>query len=207
MKVLSMISRKFDYTIKTVIVGDSGVGKTCFLVRFIRDIFDDCSQPTLGVDFLSKIVETKQGRRVELQIWDTAGQELFRSVTRGYYRGCAIAFLVFDLTNHNSFKNIERWLSDVKDVAPPKVIPVLIGNKEDLSTENSVSREEAEKFAAEHQMKYFTASAKTGTGVSEAILSSVEKIDQSADPAVFSNQNENIIFEGEDDKAKDSSCC
>jgi len=202
-----MISRKFDYTIKTVIVGDSSVGKTCFFVRFIRDVFDDFSQPTLGVDFLSKIVETKEGRRVELQIWDTAGQELFRSVTRGYYRGCAIAFLVFDITNHSSFKSIERWLSDVKEVAPPNVIPVLIGNKEDLSSSIAVTAEEAQKFASEHQMKYFTASAKTGAGVSEAILSAVEAIDQSADPALFSNQNDNIIFENDEEKPKESSCC
>lgn len=202
-----MIPRQFDYTLKTVIVGDSGVGKTCILVRFIRDVFDDCSQPTLGVDFLSKIVETQKGHHIELQIWDTAGQELFRSVTRGYYRGCAIAFLVFDLTNHNSFVSLERWYQDIKDIAPPKVLPVLIGNKADLSDSINVSEEEAKQFAIDHNMLYFTSSAKTGFGVSNAIISCVEKIDQVFDPSQFVAHSENIIYETEEKKNSDKSCC
>ena len=93
-----MQTRNFDFSVKTVVVGDSGVGKTCILLRFIRDKFEETAQPTLGVEFMTKIVETKK-HRIELQLWDTAGQELFRAVTKGYYRGSAGAFLVFDITS------------------------------------------------------------------------------------------------------------
>lgn len=200
-----MMARKFDYTLKTVIVGDSGVGKTCLLVRFIRNLFDDCSQPTLGVDFLSKIVETKQGRRVELQLWDTAGQELFRSVTRGYYRGSSIAFLVFDLTSRTSFESLVSWYNDIKDVAPPNVIVVLIGNKLDITEKQTVSLEEANDFAQQHHMKFFATSAKTGENVSESILSSVEDIDQHSSAAAVAQQQkvDTIIF---DDEPKKTMC-
>ena len=201
-----MIGKKFDYTIKTVVVGDSGVGKTCLLVRFIRDFFNDSTQPTLGVDFLSKIVDTSRGRHVELQLWDTAGQELFRSVTRGYYRGSVIGFLIFDLTNKNSFENIEHWLKDIKEVAPPKIITVLIGNKKDLEDKICVSEEEAQNFAKAHGMLYFSTSAKTGENVSKAFISCVEDIDQNTDSSTFAtSKNENIVFE--DIKEEKSGCC
>ena len=199
------MSRKFDYTIKTVIVGDSGVGKTCLLVRFIRDFFDDCSQPTLGVDFLSKIVETSQGRRVELQLWDTAGQELFRSVTRGYYRGSSIAFIIFDLTSRMSFQNIERWYDDIKEIAPPNVVTVLIGNKNDMTDNITITSEEATNFAESHHMKFFAVSAKTGENVSNAFLSSVELYDQHTDPSLHSgSKSDTIIFD--DDPPPSSGC-
>ena len=202
-----MNSRKFDYTIKTVIVGDSGVGKTCLLVRFIRDFFNDCTQPTLGVDFLSKIVDTSQGHRVELQLWDTAGQELFRSVTRGYYRGSAVAYLVFDLSSNASFINIERWLSDIKEVAPPKIVTVLIGNKSDLTDKVSVKDEDIQEFIKKHNMKYYVVSAKTGNNVEAAFLSCIEEIDQNRkNTPVTSKNTDTIIFEDEEKSNNGCSC-
>ena len=203
---ITMIGKKFDYTIKTVVVGDSGVGKTCLLVRFIRDFFNESTQPTLGVDFLSKIVDTTKGRHVELQLWDTAGQELFRSVTRGYYRGSVIGYLIFDLTSKSSFENIGHWLKDIKDVAPPKIVTVLIGNKKDLKDKICVSEEEAQAFAEANGMKYFSTSAKTGENVAKAFISCVEEIDQNTDASAFSTQkNENIVFE--DIKEDKGGCC
>lgn len=201
-----MKSRKFDYTIKSIIVGDSGVGKTCLLARFIRDFFNESTQPTLGVDFLSKIVETKNHRHVEIQLWDTAGQELFRSVTRGYYRGSQIGLLIFDLTSQTSFESINHWLEDVKQVAPPNIVLVLIGNKNDLTNNITVSEKEAQDFAIQHNMKYFSVSAKTGLNVSEAFLSSIEAVDEKTDNSTISaSRSENIVFE--DEKNEKGGCC
>ena len=197
-----MLGRKFDYSLKVVVVGDSGVGKTCLLIRFVRDLFDEESQPTLGVEFMTKIVQTEH-HRIQLQLWDTAGQELFRSVTRGYYRGSAGALLVFDLTNRDSFENIGRWLQDIKDVARSDVVTILLGNKSDLSAERKVSKEEAESFAAKHQMQYFETSAKTGEQIQQAIDACVAIIEKNVDDGVYiiAQNNDNVDFQQEEQKS------
>ena len=179
-----MLGRKFDYSLKVVVVGDSGVGKTCMLIRFVRDQFDEESQPTLGVEFLTKIVETGRSK-IQLQLWDTAGQELFRSVTRGYYRGSAGALLVFDLTNRDSFDNIERWLRDIRDVARSDVVTLLIGNKADLPDKRQVTTEEAEAFAKAHGMQYFETSAKTGANIKSSIDACVSVIEKNVDDGAY----------------------
>jgi small GTP-binding protein len=172
-----MIGRKFDFSLKLVIVGDSGVGKTCILLRYVRNVFDPDTQTTLGVEFMTKIVETEK-HRIQLQLWDTAGQELFRSVTRGYYRGAAGAFVVFDLTNHETFDHITRWLCDVREVARSDVVSLLIGNKLDLEERRDVTREEAEKVAQANKMLYFETSAKTGQQLAEAINAIIAVIEK-----------------------------
>jgi small GTP-binding protein len=179
-----MLGRKFDYSLKVVVVGDSGVGKTCFLIRFVRDMFDEESQPTLGVEFLTKIVVTER-HRIQLQLWDTAGQELFRSVTRGYYRGSAGALLVFDLTSRDSFENIGRWLQDIRDVARADVVALLIGNKADKADERVVTTEEATEFAKSHQIQYFETSAKTGANVAAAVEACVAVIEKNVDDGAY----------------------
>ena len=197
-----MLGRKFDYSLKVVVVGDSGVGKTCLLIRFVRDLFDEESQSTLGVEFMTKVVQTEH-HRIQLQLWDTAGQELFRSVTRGYYRGSAGALLVFDLTNRDSFENIGRWLQDIKDVARSDVVTILLGNKSDLSAERKVSKEEAESFAAKHQMQYFETSAKTGEQIQQAIDACVAIIEKNVDDGVYiiAQNNDNVDFQQEEQKS------
>ena len=144
-----MIGRKFDYSLKVIAVGDSGVGKTSFLARFVRDNFDDEIPSTLGVEFMSKIIETEK-HRIQLQLWDTAGQELFRSVTRGYYRGSVGALLLFDLSKPDSFESINSWLNDVREIARPECVVALIGNKLDLcppSRQSEVQKEEDNKYS------------------------------------------------------------
>ena len=196
--------RNFDFSVKTIVVGDSGVGKTCLLLRFIRDSFDESSQPTLGVEFMTKIVQTEK-QRIELQLWDTAGQELFRSVTRGYYRGSAGAFLVFDLTQRSSFTNIARWLQDITEVARNDVVKILIGNKCDLASSREITREEAEEYAKQNNMVYFETSAKSGENVSEAINKCVEIITSSTNGAPPQPQPDSIFFDQEDNQKK--GCC
>lgn len=179
-----MLGRKFDYSLKVIVVGDSGVGKTCLLVRYIRNLFDEESQPTLGVEFMTKIVTTEK-HKIQLQLWDTAGQELFRSVTRGYYRGSAGAFLVFDITNRDTFENIGKWLQDIKDVARSDVVTLLIGNKSDKADQRQVTTEEAQDFAEKHSMKYFETSAKTGSNISESIDACVAIIEKNVDDGAY----------------------
>ena len=200
-----MIGRKFDYSLKVVVVGESGVGKTCLLVRFVRDSFDEESQATLGVEFMSKIVQT-QKHRIQLQLWDTAGQELFRSVTRGYYRGSVGALLLFDLCNRDTFDNIEKWLKDVRDIAKPECVLALIGNKCDLPSERQISREEAEEFARQNSMLYFETSAKTGENVSEAFDGMVASIEKNLESGAFDLQsgNDSVDFQNENQK---KGCC
>jgi small GTP-binding protein len=175
-----MIGRKFDFSLKVVVVGESGVGKSCFLIRFVRDTFDDDTQSTLGIEFLSKIIQT-ENRRIQLQLWDTAGQEMFRSVTRGYYRGSAGALVLFDIANRDSFENVERWLQDVRSVARADVVLILIGNKLDLAAGRQVQADEAQDFAQRYGMRYFEASAKTGVGVADAIACCVALIEKNLD--------------------------
>jgi small GTP-binding protein len=200
-----MIGRKFDFSLKVVVVGESGVGKTCFLIRFVRDVFDDDTQSTLGIEFLSRIIQT-ENRRIQLQLWDTAGQEMFRSVTRGYYRGSAGALVLFDISNRDSFENVERWLQDVKSVARADVVLILIGNKVDLEASRQVRSEEALDFAQRHGMRYFEVSAKTGVGVAEAINGCVSLIERNLD-AGSGPQPQQREAPAPAEDARQGSCC
>jgi small GTP-binding protein len=179
-----VLPRKFDYSLKIVVVGDSGVGKSCFLIRFVRDTFDEDSQPTLGVEFLTKIVKTTS-HTIQLQLWDTAGQELFRSVTSGYYRGSAGAVLMFDLTSHDSFESIDRWLQDIREVARTDVVTVLVGNKSDLADQRKVTAAEAEAYAKEHNIAYVETSAKSGTNVPETFDAVVAPIEKNVEAGMY----------------------
>lgn len=199
-----MIGRKFDYSLKIVVVGDSGVGKTCFLIRYVQDNFEEDTQPTLGVEFLSKIVQSET-HRIQLQLWDTAGQEVFRSVTKGYYRGSAGALIIFDLTNRDSFTNVERWLRDVKDVALD-VVPVLIGNKSDLVDKRQIKTEEAQAFADLHDMEYFETSAKIDESVSKAVEACVAKIEEKINKTSIKQMSDSIDVENAELKNPGCGC-
>ena len=202
-----MLGQKYDQSVKTVVVGDSCVGKTCILFRFVRDAFEESAQPTLGVEFMSKIVETRK-RRIELQLWDTAGQELFRSVTRGYYRGSVGAFIVYDITRRDSFENVAGWLTDVKSTARADVVCVLIGNKCDLEELREVSTQEAEEFAQKNKMQFFETSAKTGENIEQAMMACLNKIDVIIDEGKYDSMMlTDFVVTGEENNNEKSKCC
>ena len=117
------------------------------------------------MDFGSKTIKLNDGTNVKVQIWDTAGQESFRSITRSYYRGSICALLVYDITRRQSFDNLIRWLEDMRDNAYSKMIILLIGNKDDLKMEREVSTQEGQEFADKHNLIFFETSAKTGHNV------------------------------------------
>ncbi|KAK8854287.1 Ras- protein Rab-4A [Tritrichomonas musculus] len=200
-----MIGKKYDYSVKTVVVGDSGVGKTCILFRFVRDCFQEDTPSTLGVEFMSKIIETKK-QRIELQLWDTAGQELFRAVTRGYYRGSIGAFIVYDITNRDSYDDVPRWLTDVKS-SDRDIVCVLIGNKSDLSNEKrEVPKEVAQKFADDHKMAFFETSAKTGENIEASMISCLTQIEKLFDEGKYDKKGPPELLVTDDSSQKKNDC-
>ena len=167
----------YTYSVKFIIVGDSSVGKSNILLRFSRNTFDPGHQATLGIEFANKHLIYNNTDYL-IQIWDTAGQENFRSVTRAYYKASAVAMVVYDITKEESFEHIQSWLKDCKDLAPKTVLLVLVGNKTDLEDQRVISKERGENLAKENNMMFFETSAKSGKGIEEAFQKSIEAVDQ-----------------------------
>ena len=168
---------EYSYSVKFIIVGDSSVGKSNILLRFSRNIFDSGHQATLGIEFANKHLIYNNTDYL-IQIWDTAGQENFRSVTRAYYKASAVAMVVYDITKDETFEHIQSWLKDCKDLAPKTVLLVLVGNKTDLEDQRVISKERGENLAKENNMMFFETSAKSGKGIEEAFQKSIEAVDQ-----------------------------
>ncbi|XP_037742014.1 ras-related protein Rab-8A isoform X2 [Chelonia mydas] len=138
------MAKTYDYLFKLLLIGDSGVGKTCALFRFSEDAFNATFISTIGIDFKIRTIEL-DGKRIKLQIWDTAGQERFRTITTAYYRGAMGIMLVYDITNEKSFENIRNWVRNIEEHASPDVEKMILGNKCDVNDKRQVSREQGEK--------------------------------------------------------------
>lgn len=165
----------YAYLFKYIIIGDTGVGKSCLLLQFTDKRFQPVHDLTIGVEFGARMVQI-EGRQIKLQIWDTAGQESFRSITRSYYRGAAGALLVYDITRRETFNHLTRWLEEARQNANQSMVIMLIGNKSDLDHRRQVTKEEGEKFAKEHGLIFLETSAKTAANVEEAFLHTAQKI-------------------------------
>jgi Ras-related protein Rab-2A len=151
----------FAYTLKYIIVGDSSVGKSCLLLQFTDKRFKLSHDLTIGVEFGSRLVAVEPRVNVKLQIWDTAGQESFRSITRSYYRGAICSLLVYDITRRQSFQNCVNWLEEIQEHGYNKMLIILVGNKCDLENQRQVPKDEAEAFARKNDLIFFETSAKT----------------------------------------------
>ncbi|KAM6165746.1 ras-related protein Rab-26 [Erethizon dorsatum] len=166
----------YDVAFKVMLVGDSGVGKTCLLVRFKDGAFlAGTFISTVGIDFRNKVLDV-DGMKVKLQIWDTAGQERFRSVTHAYYRDAHALLLLYDVTNKASFDNIQAWLTEIQEYAQDDVVLMLLGNKVDSAQERVVKREDGEKLAKEYGLPYMETSAKTGINVDLAFTAIAKEL-------------------------------
>ncbi|XP_076283611.1 ras-related protein Rab-37 isoform X3 [Lasioglossum baleicum] len=155
---------------KTILLGDSGVGKTSLLVQFDTGRFQHGNfAATVGIGFTNKVVVVDD-TSIKLQIWDTAGQERFRSVTHAYYRDAHALLLLYDVTNKTSYDNIRAWLSEIREHANEDVVIMLLGNKSDCGTERVVKREDGERLAQEYKVPFMETSAKTGLNVELAFL-------------------------------------
>ncbi|KAJ7989876.1 hypothetical protein DPEC_G00309020 [Dallia pectoralis] len=173
---LSNSSEFYDIAFKVMLVGDSGVGKTCLLVRFKDGAFLAGSFiSTVGIDFRNKVLNI-DGVKVKLQIWDTAGQERFRSVTHAYYRDAHALLLLFDVTNKTSFDNIKAWLTEIHEYAQQDAVLMLLGNKADATQERVVKREDGERLAREFGVPYMETSAKNGLNVELAFTAVAKEL-------------------------------
>jgi Ras-related protein Rab-2A len=152
-----------------------GVGKSCLLLQFTDKRFQPVHDLTIGVEFGARMVNLDD-KLVKLQIWDTAGQESFRSITRSYYRGAAGALLVYDITRRDTFQHLSRWLEEARQHAQSNMVIMLIGNKNDLEHRRAVSTEEGKAFADENGLIFMETSAKTAYNVESAFINTAEKI-------------------------------
>ena len=165
------------YSVKFIAVGDSYVGKSCITTRFVQDKFEEDRLATIGVEFGERQIIYNNTNYL-VQILDTAGQESFKSIIRGYYKESAVAILVYDITNVESFNNIKNLLEDCKYLAPSKTLLVLIGNKIDIEEERKITKEMGEDFANENNMLFFETSARSGIGIEYVFQKCIENIDK-----------------------------
>ncbi len=160
---------EYDYLFKLIIIGDSGIGKSCLLNRFADDTYTEAYISTIGVDFKIRTLEL-DGKVIKLQIWDTAGQERFRTITSSYYRGAHGIMLVFDITNPESFANLNQWLKEVDNYSKEDVRKILVGTKSDLADKRKVAYADAVEYAKSNGMEYVETSAKTALNVELAFI-------------------------------------
>ena len=169
-------NKDYDYIFKLVLIGDTCVGKSCILVRFSDDIFNDNYVTTIGVDFRFKTMVIKN-KVAKIQIWDTAGQERYRSITTAYYRGAAAIIICCDCTNKESFNNVKNWIEEIAKYTDENTVDkIVFMNKCDLSEERIIKKDEIEKFEKENGIKVLEVSAKTGEGIDNAFEYIISKL-------------------------------
>ena len=188
--------------IKVTLIGESSVGKTCIINRFCKGVFNTDVESTLGANYSQKKLE-KNGQKIRLDLWDTAGQEKYRAIGRHFYKESYIVCLVYDITSKESFENLKTiWYPDLKEYGEEYKIVALIGNKLDKFLEEEVSEEEGRKFAKEINAVYKRTSALEGTGLEDLFNELVDKYLKNIKDDIKKNDKEkqdNIVIKKEDD--------
>jgi len=202
-----MAGPEYDYLFKLLLIGDSGVGKSCLLLRFADDTYTESYISTIGVDFKIRTIDL-DGKTIKLQIWDTAGQERFRTITSSYYRGAHGIIIVYDVTDLDSFQNVKQWLHEIDRYASENVNKLLVGNKADLADKRTVAENDAREFANELSIQFLETSAKEATNVENAFLTMAYEIKQrmaSAGPEASASSSGPNLSAGASVKKK--GCC
>ena len=169
-QVLANDFPSFDLSFKIIIVGDQGVGKSCLAIKASRNYFEDFYSPTVGFEFVSFNVRV-QDKIIKLQIWDTCGQEVYRSLISSFFRSASLAIVVYSIDTEDSFNNIEKWLNDIKTQSNPDIKIFLIGNKADLEDKRRLTKEQGEQLCKDHKLTFFMeTSAKTGFNVQNVFI-------------------------------------
>ncbi len=156
----------FHYLFRFIIIGDSGVGKSCILQKFKNNTFNTNVPSTIGVEFIRKDVSI-DNKTIKIQVWDTAGQENMQSMTRSYFKNSCAVLIVYDITSRSSFEHLNNWIKNVDDNVNPGVEKILIGNKTDLEKQREISKSEGEAFAKSLNMNFLETSAKDGNRIEE----------------------------------------
>ena len=196
-----------DIVYKVLLLGDSTVGKTCFLLRYCDKTFQDAHLSTIGLDYRVKTMTLKNNKNIKLQIWDTAGQDRFRAITKNYYKGANGIILIYDVTNLQTYENVKNWITQIREETNPNVVIYLAGNKIDIPEEERVVKtEEGKEIADEYKLQFKETSAKDGINVNEVFQELVEKIDEvNSKLEVSKPEPKNILYSP--GKKKKSSCC
>ncbi|KAM9341290.1 ras-related protein Rab-15-like [Symphorus nematophorus] len=169
------MAKEYDVLFRLLMLGDSGVGKTCMLRRFTEGEFDPSHISTIGVDFKMKTLII-DGIKVRVQIWDTAGQERYQTITKQYYRRAQGIIFVYDITNKPSFQHLAKWASDVDENAPDMVQRILVGNKSDEELNRQVTTDQGSKLAEAYGMEFFETSASNSSNISESFTRAAELV-------------------------------
>jgi len=166
---------EYDMMIKVILIGDSGVGKTNIMSKFLKNQFLENSKATVGVEFGSKLF-IHENHKIKAQIWDTAGQEKYKAITGAYYKGSKGALVIYDITRKDTFANIEKWVNDLKTTGDPKITIIIIGNKNDLADKRQVTKEEGEEKAKSFGCAFLETSAFSGDNIDKAFDIMVKEI-------------------------------
>jgi len=187
---------------KMVFLGDTSVGKSCISSRYIRNEFYEFQEPTIGAAFLSKTININN-KDIRLDVWDTAGQERYRSLAPMYYRGAHGAFIVYDVTNHDSFIGAQTWINELNKKASHCII-LLLGNKYDLKKNIKISEEEINKFCETNNIKHIYVSAKTGENIEEAFNYIIKLLPEKMD---IPNRDKILVTELKKNGLMQKGCC
>ena len=196
-----------DYRLyKILLLGDCAVGKSCLLLRYCENSFQESHLSTIGLDFRLKTISLENNRKIRIQIWDTAGEDRFRSITRNYYKGAHGIVLIYDVTDQQSFQHIKDWVDKIKEESKEGVIIYLVGNKIDLIDKRIITNADGKKLSEEIKIKYYETSAKDSIGVNEVFENLVKDMDN-----FYSEQHqeemETIHIDKKDKKKRKLRCC
>ena len=203
---------EYDMMVKVIIIGDSGVGKTNIMSKFLKNKFMEESKATVGVEFGSKLFDLN-GHKIRAQIWDTAGQEKYKSITGAYFKGSKGALVVYDITQKSTYESLEKWVNDLKSAGDPKITIILIGNKSDLEENRQVSKEQGEEKAKSFGCAFLETSALSGDNIDKAFNMMVKEIFEKFSNDSAEDSELESGFKGEDlklDKVVDKKkkkCC
>ena len=203
----------YDHLYKIVIIGDSGVGKTSLISKYVKGIFPPSPLPTIAIEFATKIIQIKEGGYIKAQIWDTAGQERYKSITSHHYKKAIGGLIVYDITRRTTYDHVYQWLCDLKDNAEKGVISTLIGNKKDLLERNNRKREvtynEASDLAKKYNMLFYETSAYGGENVIDAFEDLLQRIytERRKISNIQKNYGISLKTNIEKNDEKDSFCC
>ena len=207
---------EYEMMVKVILIGDSGVGKTNIMSKFLKNQFMEESKATIGVEFGSKLFN-HEGHKIKAQIWDTAGQEKYKAITGAYYKGSKGALVVYDITQKKTFENIEKWVNDLKAAGDPKITIILIGNKNDLDDKRQVSKDQGEEKARSFGCAFLETSAYSGDNIDKAFNLMVKEIyekfsnDSTGEDELAPGSNGNgkdvNLDKVNDNNIKKKSCC